>query len=86
MWVTRKEIVVQRDGENIRLPIGEPVPEADFWEVDIVDRLERTGFIRLMPNNFAHKVESKPEAKEEVRQPEKRKKRRRGRPRKNKEE
>jgi len=44
MWIATKPLTVRREGEDVRLNVGDLVPEAEHWDNAL--HLERLGFLR----------------------------------------
>lgn len=43
MFVAGKPINVTREGKLVQLSIGDPVPEAETWPIDVLARIKRQG-------------------------------------------
>jgi hypothetical protein len=49
-WITLQPCIVTRDGKSVRLGKQEPIPEAEFYTLDIRNKLVRTKFIAQIPD------------------------------------
>ena len=49
VWITRKVMRVERDGQIVRLGPGEPIPEVETWDKEAQAYWSRRGFVQQIP-------------------------------------
>lgn len=49
VWITRKVIRVERDGESVLLEPGSPIPEAETWDKEARRYWVRRGYLAEIP-------------------------------------